>query len=109
MWMIFEGVNGDGVHSLGLARSDDGGRTWQKQMVPGKTEPGGPVFEPRRGQDAWDNRVVGTPWIVPMPDGGFRLYYVGSGFGADGKTAELGIGCAVSVGSGLDQWERVVL
>jgi hypothetical protein len=108
MWMIFEGVNADGVHSLGLARSADGGRTWAKEMVPGKDEPGGPVFEPRRGEDAWDNRVVGTPWIVPMPSGGFRLYYVGSGFGEDGK-AELGIGCAESVGDGLTEWKRVCL
>jgi hypothetical protein len=52
-----------------------------KQMVPGKKDPGGPVFEARRGQAAaWDNRVVGTPWVVKMP-GGLGVGGWGSGVG----------------------------
>lgn len=75
--------------------------------MPGKTEPGGPVFEARVGvEGAWDCGVVGTPFCLPMPGGGFRLYYVGSGKDAEGKNT-VAIGCAESVGSTLREWRRV--
>ena len=98
----------EGVHAIGLARSDDMGRTWTKEHVPGKKEAGGPVFEARRGNEmAWDNRVVGTPWVSKVPDTDtYRLYYIGTGFG-EGGAPTTGIGCAESVGGGLTQWVRV--
>ena len=108
MYMLFEGVNAEGVHAIGLARSGDMGRTWTKERVPGKTEAGGPVFEARRGNEmAWDNRVVGTPWVTKVPGTDtYRLYYIGTGFG-EGGAPTTGIGCAESVGGGLTQWRRV--
>lgn len=99
----------------GLARSRDGGRSWVKERVPGKSQPGGPVLEPRRGSSAWDNRVVGTPFVVRMPGGErgegaggscFRMYYIGTGFGEQGETTT-GIGCVESVGGSLAEWRRV--
>ena len=74
----------------------------------------GPVLEPRRGSSAWDNRVVGTPFVVRVPGGGagaggggcFRMYYIGTGFGEQGETTT-GIGCVESVGGSLAEWRRV--
>mmetsp|Transcript_3255 Transcript_3255/g.5224 ORF Transcript_3255/g.5224 Transcript_3255/m.5224 type:complete len:283 (+) Transcript_3255:1-849(+) len=108
LYMFFEGVNAESVHSIGLARSDDKGRTWTKETVPGKSEPGGPIFEARRGTQAWDNRVVGTPWVTKVPGGGYRLYYIGTTFNDNG-IPNTGIGCAESVGEGLTEWRRVSL
>jgi len=107
--MFYEAVSADGGHSIGLARSEDGGLTWEKMMVPGKSEPGGPVFEARRGSDVpcWDDNVVGTPWVVKMPQGdGYRLYYVGTGTSAD-NLGTVAIGCAESEGSDITKWRRV--
>ena len=54
MYMLFEGVNAESVHAIGLARSDDMGRSWTKERVPGKTEAGGPVFEAMK----WRGTIV---------------------------------------------------
>ena len=103
--MLYEGVNAAGVHAIGLARSAHLGRSWYMVVGPGKVSPGGPVFVAPRGEEAWDNRVVGTPWVTQAP-GGYRLYYIGTSFGSE-SGATTGIGCAESVGDSLCEWRRV--
>ncbi|MCS7001487.1 MAG: glycosyl hydrolase, partial [Dehalococcoidia bacterium] len=57
---------------LGVAVSPDGLR-WERLPGPGTM---GCVLEGGPG-DAWDHAAVGTPYLVPMPDGSIRLYYLG--------------------------------
>jgi len=61
------------------------------------------------GQDDWDAQATGTPHIVPMPDGSYRMYYIG---GQEGGGGELGtkaqIGMAVSDGPNFRKWRRWV-
>jgi len=98
---VYEAVDASGGHALGLAESRDSGRTWSK------LSPDAPVFTARKGDpSAWDNGVVGTPYVVRRPEGGFRLYYVGSGTNSEGKPF-YGIGAADSAGDSLHQWQRV--
>ena len=77
--MCYEGVGADGRHKLGLATSADGGASWTKVDGLGG-EPGGPIFEGAspEGEGAWDDGNVGTPWLLRLPAGGWRLYYVGT-------------------------------
>lgn len=85
--MVYEGVAADGRHRLGLATSADG-RTWSKVEGLGP-DPGGPIFEGKPAEvDAWDNGNVGTPWVVALPDGRWRLYYVGTS--SKGRTVAIG-------------------
>ena len=85
--MVYEGVGADGRHRLGLATSADG-RSWSKVEGLGR-DPGGPIFEGAPAeQDAWDNGNVGTPWVMPLPDGRWRLYYVGTS--SKGRTVAIG-------------------
>lgn len=66
-----------------------------------------PCFEARRGQQAWDNVQVGTPYVVRLPGGcGFRLYYVGTSKDQDGNNT-FSIGAANSIGDSLFEWKRV--
>ena len=61
-----------------------------------------------KGSGRWDAKAVGTPWVVPMPDGSFRMYYVG---GPEGGQDELSgmhlIGMPVSEGSDFRRWHRL--
>lgn len=100
--MVYEGVGADGRHRLGLATSADG-RTWAKVDGLG-ADPGGPIFEGAPPEDdAWDNGNVGTPWVVALPDGRWRLYYVGTS--SKGRT--VAIGAAESDELISASWERV--
>lgn len=92
--MFYEGVDGKGVHGIGVATSSDGAR-WEKDA-------GGAVFTARVGEAAWDNGTVAAPHVVHMDDGSFRLYYVGSN---DSKSASA-IGMAVSQGRNFRSWVR---
>ena len=109
-WLMFyEGVSADGHRSIGLAESDDG-VAWTRRDGP---EPDGSVFaHAPTGSGRWDAFAVGTPCIVPMPDGSLRLYYVGANETAGGFADELGmvqqIGLAVSDGPDPTRWERYV-
>ena len=85
--MIYEGVGNDGKHRLGLATSSDGGASWGKYEGAGMREPGGPVFE-CGAEGAWDDGNVGTPWLTCLPEGGYRLYYVGTS--DTGRTVAIG-------------------
>ncbi|CAE7603486.1 unnamed protein product [Symbiodinium pilosum] len=74
--MVYEAVDGAMDHALGLAESEDG-ISWTKVKFP-EAGLGGPVLQ-KGATDAWDSRVVGTPYVVP-PVGAedpWRLYYVG--------------------------------
>ena len=119
LWMVYEGVDGDGLHRLGLATSTDAGRSWQKESPVSivnddddddssvTASPPGYIFGGRDDNDmAWDAGNVGTPYLVKRPrdergDGtqkdkelGWYLYYVGTRTDpATGKTS-YAIGCA---------------
>lgn len=100
--MVYEGVGADGRHGLGLATSIDG-RSWTKVEGLGP-DPGGPIFEGAPAEvDAWDNGNVGTPWVTPLPDGRWRLYYVGTS--SKGRT--VAIGAAESDQLFSSEWVRV--
>ncbi|CAI7769601.1 unnamed protein product [Closterium sp. NIES-53] len=53
---------GEGTYSA------DGGETWEKAQHVGP-EPGGPILQPRFGEEVWDNLLVGTPHLVVMGEG----------------------------------------
>lgn len=106
-WMFYEGVGAEGYRSIGLAVSADGVQ-WTRQ--PGAETDGSVFAHAPRGSGQWDAYAVGTPCIVAMPDGGFRLYYIGSNEAAAGAHDELAlrhqIGLAVSDGPDLTRWQR---
>jgi hypothetical protein len=105
--MLYQGVCRDGHRCIGLAESDDG-LGWSRIRGP---EPGGAVFaHAPSGSGRWDAFAVGTPCLVPMPDGHWRLYYSGADEVASGFADELAmvqrIGLAVSDGPDLTRWRR---
>jgi hypothetical protein len=104
MVMVYEGVGADGRHGLGLATSTDGGLSWDKVLGVG-AEPGGPIFEGSdpSGEGAWDDGNIGTPWVVRLPDGRWRLYYVGT----SDKGRTVAIGAAESDQLFSCDWTRV--
>jgi len=103
--MFYEGANRKGYYSIGLAVSDDG-ITWRRDEA--GEQPGGPVFcHAPVGSGRWDSRAVGTPFIVPMPDHSYRMYYLGSNeITEDHKTGVYQIGLAVSDGANIRKWHR---
>ncbi|CAI5995922.1 unnamed protein product [Closterium sp. NIES-65] len=103
--MLYEGCNTSNEFAIGLATSDDDGLTWHKAIGAGP-EPGGPVLKARRGEDPWDNILVGAPYVVARPDGSLWMYYVGVGKMQGDETPRQGIGLAVSCGSDYSRWER---
>ena len=102
--MVYEGVGADGRHRLGIATSADG-RAWAKVEGLGP-DPGGPIFEGAPAEeDAWDNGNVGTPWVMPLADGRWRLYYVGT----SNRGRTVAIGAAESNDLLSARWERVAV
>lgn len=102
--MFYEGRNSKGHYSIGLALSKDGLK-WEKDQH-GK-QAGGPVFSPTLGSGRWDSAVVGTPFVLQVMGGGYRLYYVGcSERTYMSKRPILGIGMAVSDGADYRVWHR---
>eukprot|EP00850_Spirogloea_muscicola_P010578 SM000062S19964 [mRNA] locus=s62:578413:588150:- [translate_table: standard] len=95
--MFYEGSNTKLSFAIGLATSADGVE-WHKDELVGP-EPGGPILTARTDEDVWDNIIVGTPYVVAMPDGSFRMYYLGSGKLAGQEAPRQGIGLAISHGS----------
>lgn len=102
--MFYEGGSRDFYFCIGVALSDDGIH-WRKDEG---DQPGGPVFcHAPKGSGRWDARAVGTPCVVPMDDGSFRMYYVGVNEGGDSElTSRHQIGLAVSDGSNFRKWHR---
>jgi len=105
--MFYEGF-GPGGYCIGLALSEDGFK-WYKEQ---------PIFYPSpKGSGLWDGGSVGTPTVVMMPDGSYRMYYVGLGEGPDPELSaqhkEGGelvlrhqIGVAISDGPNFRKWHR---
>lgn len=102
--MFYEGSNYNWQFAIGLATSDDG-LVWQKDTEAGP-EPGGPILKARVGENVWDNVIVGTPYVVAMDDGSFRLYYLGVGKLEGEDASKQGIGLAVSDGPNFRSWKR---
>ena len=101
--MFFHGINRKGNFAVGLATSDDG-LHWRKDAG---DQPGGPVFtRAPDGSGRWDALGVAMPFVVPMPDGSFRMYYLGVSQEGPGKPPQFGIGLAVSEGSNFRKWHR---
>ncbi|WRX13854.1 hypothetical protein QQP08_006341 [Theobroma cacao] len=93
--MAYEGVDADGLRSIGLAVSPDGLKDWTRLRDEAVLKPG--------TDDGWDNEGIGSPCLVGM-DGDvdeWRLYYRGIGNG--GRS---GIGMAVSDGSEITRFRR---
>lgn len=94
--MAYEGVNGKGERSIGLAVSQDGLKEWKKV----KEEA---VLKASEAKNGWDNRGVGSPCLVQMDgeEDEWRMYY--RGVGSEGST---GIGMAASHGSDFGRFRR---
>ena len=90
-WMMFyEGVSSeDGKHRILAAESNDL-KTWNKL---------GLVMDVGESDDAWDCQGVGSPHVILLDDGYFRMYYTGEG--SNGDTA-----IGVMKSSDLKTWER---
>ncbi|XP_031386269.1 uncharacterized protein LOC116199853 [Punica granatum] len=95
-FMVYEGVDSNGERSIGFAVSNDGLKEWRR---PGEE----PVLRPSEGEGWWDNRRVGSPYLVQLEgkESEWRLYY--RGVGNEGRT---GIGMAVSEGSDIGCFRR---
>lgn len=77
--MFYEGCKdiGQGFtvgRQLGVAVSDDG-LAWTR--VDGPAPDGAVLAGSPSGSGLWDHRL-GCPWVVPLPGGALRLYYIGS-------------------------------
>lgn len=103
--MMYEGVEGvfEGKHRIGVATSDDRGASWHKALDLDGPDPGGPIVEPG-SPGAWTEQVVGTPYLVPLADGGLRLYYC-----AKTTSTNMSIGLLESSSGdvGRDAWRAV--
>ncbi|XP_052198768.1 uncharacterized protein LOC127805954 [Diospyros lotus] len=95
--MAYEGVDAEGVRSIGMAVSSDRLRQWDRLQDAA-------VLTPSE-QEGWDNKGVGSPYLVHMKgltgDDQWRLYY--KGVGDNGRT---GIGMAVCEGSQVGNFKR---
>jgi len=108
--MIYEGVNKKGGHSLGAAFCSDatGDGTWEKVGdLDGCSQLGGPIASPGEGcMKSWTSTVVGTPYLVPMPDGTLRLYHCGRA-GDEGHS--IGLQISESGGVSPDCWSPAIV
>ncbi|KAG0560214.1 hypothetical protein KC19_10G162800 [Ceratodon purpureus] len=102
--MFYEGSDYKFQFAIGLATSDDG-LVWEKDTGVGP-EPGGPILKARVGENVWDNVIVGTPYVLAMDDGSFRMYYLGVGKLEGDEASKQGIGLAVSDGPNYRSWKR---
>lgn len=94
--MVYEAVDSSGNFRLGLAESDDQLR-WRR--IAGRGPLGSLIGYGAPG--SFDERAMGTPYLVPERDGSLKLYYVG--FSAQGVS---GIGLLVCDGRDITRWER---
>lgn len=94
--MVYEAIDADGQFRIGLAESDDW-QTWRR--IRGRGPKGALIDFGAPG--SFDERAMGTPYLVPEPDGSLKLYYVG--FSAQGLS---GIGLLVCDGRDITRWER---
>ncbi|KAG5604058.1 hypothetical protein H5410_025550 [Solanum commersonii] len=96
--MVYEGVDGNGRRSIGMAISSDGLKGWKR------VEENDPLLK-RCEEGGWDSEEVGSPYLVEMDgddqDHEWRLYY--RGIGKDGRS---GIGMAMSQGNEFKNFQR---
>ncbi|KAK6788831.1 hypothetical protein RDI58_012629 [Solanum bulbocastanum] len=96
--MVYEGVDGNGRRSIGMAISSDGLKGWRR------VEENDPLLK-RCEEGGWDSEGVGSPYLVEMDgddqDHEWRLYY--RGIGKDGRS---GIGMAMSQGNEFKSFQR---
>lgn len=94
--MIYEGVDKNSKHRLGAAFSKDGKKNWMK------LNDGKPILEPGGGPlGEWTKQVIGTPFVVNMPDGSLRLFHCAKESGdskmaigvVESKSGEIGPDC----------------
>lgn len=82
MW--YEGISKSGEHAIGIATSLDG-ENWERVGA-------SPIFNASAVEGAWDSGGVGSPHLVYLEDKKrWRLYYVGSGSGADKEKYSIGV------------------
>jgi hypothetical protein len=108
--MIYEGVDKSSIHRLGAAycattnKSADAARKHQWT----KLNNGEPILEPGKGPlGEWTKQVIGTPYVLNMPDGSLRLYHCAKD-GPDGKMA-IGVVESKSGDISPDSWSAVEL
>lgn len=78
--MIYEGVCNKDVHRLGAAFNDLKTNKWTK------LNGGLPILEPGKGPfGEWASGVIGTPFVVKMPDRSLRVYHCGKKTGIEEK------------------------
>lgn len=92
--MFYEGISAEGKKSIGLAKSSNGLWEWERVGE-------GPILSPSEEEGFWDNWSIGSPSIVEMGDGKWRLYYVG-----EGKDGVRALGMAENVGEGLTSFRK---
>jgi len=98
--MISEGVDKQGTHRLGAAFCDGKTGEWVK------LNDGKPILEPGKGpMGDWTVQVIGTPYIVSLPDGSLRVYHCGKD-GPDGKMA-IGVVVSESGDVGPESWKAM--
>jgi len=98
--MFYEALDAERRHSIGLAVSKDG-FAW----APMYDEP---VFEPSGEEGAWDSGHVGSPYLVDMGSGVYRMYYVGSPApSASGVHVASAVGVAECTSGDFKQWVRL--
>jgi len=93
--MYYEAIDGNGIHSIGAAKSADGLK-WER--VNDK-----PVFEASEVEGAWDSGGVRAPCPVIMGGGKLRLYYAGQ---SAKSGASEGIGLAMSAEDDIFSFKR---
>ena len=98
--MIYEGVDKSSKHRLGAAFCKAGSTTWNK------LNDGEPVLEPGTGPlGEWTKQVIGTPYVVAMPDGSLRVYHCAK----DGPDGKMAIGVIESKSGDItpESWESI--
>jgi predicted GH43/DUF377 family glycosyl hydrolase len=91
---VEEGVEGIRKHRIGAAFCRNGEN--QKWL---KLNDGNPILEPGVPPlGNWCKHVIGTPFVVNMPDGSLRIYHCGS----DQSGGKMSIGVVASVSGEID-------
>lgn len=98
--MIYEAVGKDGKHRFGAAFSKDSNTQFEK------LNDGKPILEPGTGSlGDWTKQVIGTPYVVNMPDGSLRIYHCAKESPAakmsigvlESKTGDIGPDCWTAI------------
>ena len=99
--MIYEGVDKSSTHSLGAAFcADEASNEWKK------LHDGSAILEPGKGPlGEWTGQVIGTPYVVTMPDGSLRLYHCAKD-GPEGKMA-IGVVESKTGDTSAESWSSV--